>query len=71
MNIFLSIKFKDIVIGIMNLLIYVGKTWESLSFYGWSGIKENKIIVAHIIMIILSLMLIIILIYKMKANQIS
>ena len=71
MNIFLSIKFKDIVIGIMNLLIYVGITWESLSFYGWSGIKENKIIVAHIIMIILSLMLIIILIYKMKANQIS
>jgi len=68
----LSIKFKDIVLSIMNIIIYIGITWQSLLLYGQSMFNNEKITIGYIILMIASLVLVFILIYKIKVgNQIN
>ena len=61
-------KFKDIVIGMMNILIHTGMIWESFSFYGWPEVIFQWVIFFYAIIIIVSLVFIIKVICKMKAN---
>jgi len=73
LNIILSIIFRDIVLGVINNMIYVGITWETLSLYGWfselNSINDKPILPFYIIMIIVSFIFIIVLIHKMKARK--
>jgi len=73
LNIILSIIFRDIVLGVINNMIYVGITWETISLYGWfsefDSINDKAILPFYIIMIIVSFIFIIVLIHKMKARK--
>ena len=71
LNIYFSMKFKDIVIGMMNILIHTGMIWESFSFYGWPEVIFQWVIFFYAIIIIVSLVFIIKIICQMKANKIS
>lgn len=68
LNIYFIVKYKDIVIGFLNILIHAGMILESFSFYNIKEILYHWALYFYIIFIIASLVSIIYVIRKMKAN---